>query len=158
MKKVIIYEDPICSFSTFTKETYEVLDKTFRAIEENFSNMEFYCQKYEDNLLVGGYTYKLSKSILDKAEVYLDGATDEFYIQLTQPVTVRTHDGIATQEFTLYVEVVAEEFAIDNDMDFIGHAKYNKLINDGEYCLGEINSYYKTLGTVDGTTFYYREL
>jgi hypothetical protein len=71
MKKVIMYEDPICSFSTFTEETYEILDKTFKAIEENFSNMEFYCQKYEDNSLVGGYTYKLPKSILDKAEVFI---------------------------------------------------------------------------------------
>lgn len=158
MKKVIMYKDPICSFSTFTEETYEILDKTFKAIEENFSNMEFYCQKYEDNSLVGGYTYKLPKSILDKAEVFLDEATDEFYIKLTQPVTVQVNDGIARQEDTLYVEVVTKEFAQDNDNDFIGSIKLDELIENKDYELGGTNSYYKTLGTVDGTTFYYREL
>ena len=56
------------------------------------------------------------------------------------------------------MEVVTKEFAQDNDNDFIGSIKLDELIENKDYELGGTNSYYKTLGTVDGTTFYYREL
>lgn len=158
MKKVVEYENPICALSTYSNVDFEILDEKFKVIDENFYNIEFYCQQYEDNQLKGGYTYKLPKCILDKAVVYLDSAIDEFYIELTQPVTVQTNNGIARQENILNIEVVTEGIAEDNDMDFIGHGKYNELINNGEYCLGETNSYYKTLGKVGNSTYYYREL
>ena len=158
MKKVIEYENPICAFSTLVGEDYRQLDEKFKAIEENFYNMEFYCQHYKEGQLVGGHTYELPVTMLDKAEVCLDEATDEFYIKLKNYVTVDTHDGMARQEDILQIEVVSEEIAVGNDMDFIGHGKYNELLNDGEYCVGGTNSYYKTLGTVNGNTYYYREL
>ena len=85
-------------------------------------------------------------------------ALDEFNIELSEPITVQTFDGIARQSYNLQLEVVTEEFAQANDNDFIGALKLNDLIVKDEYKLGEINSYYKTLGTLDGTTYYYREL
>ena len=158
MKKVVEYENPICALSTFTSTDFEILDEKFKAIEENFYNMEFYCQHYKENQRVGGHTYELPITMLDRAEVCLNEAIDEFYLKLVKPVTVETYDGMARQEDVLHVEVVKEEIAVDNDMDFIGHEKYNQLINDGEYCVGRTNSYYKELGTVNGNTYYYREL
>ena len=125
---------------------------------ENFYNMEFYCQHYKENQRVGGHTYELPITMLDRVEVCLNEAIDEFYLKLVKPVTVETYDGMARQEDVLHVEVVKEEIAVENDMDFIGHEKYNQLINDGEYCVGRTNSYYKELGTVNGNTYYYREL
>lgn len=158
MKKSVEYINPVCSLSTIDMDTYRLIDKTFTAIEENFHNIKFYCQKFEDNMLIGGYEYKLPKCILDKATCLLDGATDEFYIYLTQPVTTQIFDGIAKQDDNLYIEVVTEEIAQMNDNDFIGNIKIEDLIEKGEYKLGEKNSYYEILGTVDGTNFYYREL
>ena len=158
MKKVVEYENPICALSTFTSTDFEILDEKFKAIEENFYNMEFYCQHYKENQRVGGHTYELPITMLDRVEVCLNEAIDEFYLKLVKPVTVETYDGMARQEDVLHVEVVKEEIAVENDMDFIGHEKYNQLINDGEYCVGRTNSYYKELGTVNGNTYYYREL
>lgn len=158
MQRVVQYENPICCFSSYKIEEYAELDKKFEVIEANFPSIEFSCQKYEDKKLIGEYVYKLPKCILKKATVYLDMALDEFNIELSEPITVQTFDGIARQSYNLQLEVVTEEFAQANDNDFIGALKLNDLIVKDEYKLGEINSYYKTLGTLDGTTYYYREL
>ena len=159
MKKVVEYENPICALSTFTNTDFEILDEKFRAIEENFYNIEFYCQQYDENKqLKGGYIYKLPARILDRAVVALDSAIDEFYIELSAPVTVREENGFRVQGTTLSIEVVTEGIAEDNDSDFIGHGKIQELEDKGEYKLGEVNSYYKVLGKVGNSTYYYREL
>jgi hypothetical protein len=158
MKKVVEYENSICALSTYTNTDFKILDEKFRAIEENFYNIEFYCQQFDNNKLIGGYIYKLPASILDKAVVVLDDAIDEFYIELSAPVTVREKNGFKVQGTTLNIEVVTEGIAEDNDSDFIGHGKIKELENKGEYKLGETNSYYKVLGRVGNNTYYYREL
>ena len=78
-------------------EEYAELDRKFEVIEANFPSIEFSCQKYEDKKLIGEYVYKLPKCILKKATVYLDMALDEFNIELSEPITVQTFDGIARQ-------------------------------------------------------------
>ena len=159
MKKVVEYENPICALSTYSNEDYRLLDEKFKVIEENFYNIEFYCQQYDENKqLKGGYIYKLPLHILDKAVVVLDSAIDEFYLELTQPVTTQENNGIARQDFSLNIEIVGKDIAEANDSDFIGHGKIKELEDNGEYKLGEVNSYYKVLGTVGNNTYYYREL
>lgn len=158
MKKSIEYENEICKLSSFSNVDFEILDEKFKVIEDNFHNIKFYCQKYEDKKLVGGHEYKLPKCILKKATVYLDMALDEFEIELTEPITVQTFDGIARQRYELQIEVVTEGIAEDNDRDFIGSIKVKELMDKGEYILGEVNSYYTTLGKIGNSTYYYREL
>lgn len=159
MKKVVEYENPICALSTYTNTDFEILDEKFRAIEENFYNIEFYCQQHDENKqLKGGYIYKLPARILDRAVVALDSAIDEFYIELSAPVTVRETDGFKVQGTTLSIEVVTEGVAEDNDSDFIGASKFKALNEAGDYKVGEVNSYYKKLGTVQSGIYYYREL
>lgn len=166
MKKVIEYENSICA-STYTDTDFKILDEKFQAIDENFYNIEFSCQRFNnENQLQSEYIYKLPKSILDKAVVDLDNAIDEFYLELTEEVTVeefeRPLNNTARIELVkrkcLYIEVVTEGIAEDNDSDFIGRVKIKELESEGEYKLGKVNSYYKVLGRVGNNTYYYREL
>ena len=166
MKKVLEFEhNAVLQYET--PESLKILDEKFQAIDENFYNIEFSCPRFNnENQLQSEYIYKLPKSILDKAVVDLDNASDEFYLELTEEVTTqefeRPLNDTACIELVkrkcLYIEVVTEEIAEDSDSDFIGHVKIKELEKDGEYELGGINSYYKVLGTVNGNTYYYREL
>lgn len=166
MKKVLEFEhNAVLQYET--PKSLKILDEKFQAIDENFYNMEFSCQRFNnENQLQSEYIYKLPKSILDRVIVDLDNASDEFYLELTEEVTTqefeRPLNDTARIELVkrkcLYIEVVTEEIAEDNDSDFIGRCKIKELEKDGEYELGSINSYYKVLGTVNGNNYYYREL
>ena len=166
MKRIIEFErDKVLQYETH--ESLEFLDEKFQAIDENFYNIEFSCQRFNnENQLQSEYIYKLPKSILDKAVVNLDNASDEFFLELTEEVTVqefeRPLNNTARIELVkrkcLPIEVVTEGIAEDNDMDFMGRAEYKRLLEAGEYEVGGINSYYKPLGTVNGNTYFYREL
>ena len=157
MKRIIEFETSY-TLSYETKLSLEFIGEKFQAIDENFHNIEFSCQQFKDNKLQGEYTYKLPKSILKSATVNLDSANDEFYIELSAPVTVRETDGFKVQGITLSIEVVTEGVAEDNDSDFIGASKFKALNEAGDYKVGEVNSYYKKLGTVQSGIYYYREL
>lgn len=156
MKRVIEYN--VCNPKDETKATLDLLNDKMEVIESFFDSMLFTRQKFEDKQLQSEATYTLPITALNKIIVDLDMAIDEFYLELKEPVTTQVFDGIARQSDTLLVEIVTEEVAVSNDKDFIGALKYRELNNDGEYCVGGINSYYSELGKVNGKTFYYREL
>ena len=157
MKRIVEFEsEKALEFET--PISLETLDKKFQAIDENFYNIEFSCQQFKGNVLTGEYIYKLPKSILDKVVVNLDMASDEFYLDLSNKVVVREEDENKVFSHDLLIEVVTEEIAKGNDSDFMGISRHKALIKADDYEVGKTNSYYKTLGTVDGTTFYYREL
>ena len=150
VKKVIEFDR--CDVTQESVETLDIISTAMHCIEQNFYSMEFTVQKYEDGKIQSEYTYKPSNSILKAIVVDLDSANDEFILELTQPITVQVFDGIARQLDYLQVEVVTEGIAEDNDHDFMR----GEIPSD--YKLGEVNSYYRTLGTLDGLNFYYREL
>ena len=173
VKKIIEYESSSCDIRYENDVTIERISETMEAIEKYFYNMEFTVQQYKDNILQGEYIMKSANCNLKSITVDLDTASDEFILGLETPVVVQefsnklqdTKDMYVRQDIKrdyLTVEVVVEGIAEDNDMDFLGHSKYNELVSKGEYKLGEINSYYKTLGTIKRTTgestYYYREL
>lgn len=148
-KKVIEYD--VCDITQETVETLDIISTAMHCIEQNFYNMEFTVQKYEDGIIQSEDIYKPINSVLNEVVVDLDSANDEFILKLEKPITVQVFDGIARQLDYLQVEVVTEGTAEDNDRDFLRGEVEN-------YKLGEVNSYYKPLGTLDGYIFYYREL
>ena len=163
MKRVIEFESQK-ALQFETEESLQILDEKFQAIEENFYKMEFFVQQFDiSKHLSGEYLYKLPTSILKQAVVDLDNASDEFYLELTEPVTQQEfehEDGLieVVKHSCIIVEVVTEGVAEDNDSEFIGKSKYQALIEAEDYKVGGTNSYYKVLGDVGNMRFYYREL
>lgn len=155
VKKIIEYD--ICDITQETTESLDIMSLAMHCLEENFYTMEFTVQEYKGNMLQSEYVFKPLNSILKSIVVDLDTASDEFMLQLDRPITVQTFDGVASQRDYINVEVVTEGIAEDNDRDFL-RGEYNELVDKGEYKLGEVNSYYNALGTLDGINFYYREL
>lgn len=152
-----IIEFDKCDITQESTSTLNRISEAMKCIEQNFYNMEFIVQKFENNFLKETHQYKLGNQLLKSIAINLDQANDEFYINLLHPVTTQVFDGICKQDNYLYVEVVPEEVAVSNDMDFLG-GEYIELINKGEYTVGGVNSYYKTLGTINNKTYYFREM
>ena len=86
-------------------------------------------------------TYNLKEWQINKVAVDLCQAVDEFYLE----------DENSSE--SIYVEVVTEEVAISNDMDFLMGADGFKK---EEYRLGEDWSYYLYLGKSATNEYYYR--
>ena len=150
VKKQIEFD--VCDITQESTSTLNRISKAMKCIEQNFYNMEFTVQKFENNFLKEEYPYKLGNQLLKSIAVNLDQANDEFYINLEHPVTTQVFDGMVKQDDYLYIEVVPMDVAEANDKDFLS----GNVVN--QYELGGVNSYYKKLGEIDGTEFYYREL
>lgn len=150
VKRIIEFDT--CDITQESTSTLNRISTAMKCIEQNFYNMEFTVQKYENNLLKETYPYKLGNQLLETIVMDLDNANDEFYIYLLHPVTQQVFDGICKQNDVLNVEVVPMNVAEANDKDFLS----GNVVN--QYELGGVNSYYKKLGEIDGTEFYYREL
>ena len=156
MKKVIEYN--LISITDENSSTLNLINEKMEVIKEFFGTMQFTCQKFTDNKLEGETVYSLPYNQLKKIVLDLDVATDEFYLELEKGVVTQVFDGIGKSQDYLQVEVVKEEIAVANDRDFLGATKYRDLINNGDYTVGSVNSYYNTLGEYEGETYYYREL
>ena len=141
-----------CDIVQETVKSLETISTAMQCIEQNFYNIEFTVQKFEDDLLKETHTYKLGNQLLKTITVNLDNANDEFYITLKYPVTQQVFDGMCKQSDTLNIEVVTMRVAEENDKEFLS----GNVVNT--YELGGVNSYYKRLGTLNGMDFYYREL
>ncbi len=141
-----------CDITQESAEALDTISTAMHCIEQNFYNMEFTVQKYENNLLKETYPYKLGNQLLKVIVVDLDNVNDEFYIHLLHPVTQQVFDGICKQSDTLNIEVVTMHVAEENDKEFLS----GNVVNT--YELGGVNSYYKRLGTLNDVDFYYREL
>lgn len=152
-----IIEFDTCDITQESTSTLNRISEAMKCIEQNFYTMEFTVQKFENNFLKEEYPYKLGNQLLKSIAINLDQANDEFYLNLEHPVTTQVFDGMVKQDDYLYIEVVPEDVAVSNDMDFLG-AEYTNLINKGEYTVGGVNSYYKEVGTINNKTYYYREL
>ena len=136
-----------------TKEEMETINESFQAIEENFDNMTFTTQKFVNNLFQETIPFKLPKEALTHITVDLNSAYDEFWLTLKEPVIVQYMDNEPVYRDELYIEVVRDEIAESNDMDFLC-GDYN----EDTYKVGEADSYYLYVGEVEGTKYYYREL
>ena len=147
-----IIEFNTCDITQESTSTLNRISEAMKCIEQNFYNMEFTVQKFENNFLKETYPYKLGNQLLKSIVLDLDNTVDEFYIHLLHPVTTKVFDGMVKQDDYLYVEVVPMNVAEANDKDFLS----GNVVN--QYELGGVNSYYKKLGILDGTEFYYREL
>lgn len=156
VKKIIEYESPSCDIRYENTETIERISETMEAIEKYFYDMKITAQKFENYMLQSEYVIDTSRSVLKSITVNLDYASDEFCLELEQPITRQVFDGIAKQTNIITVEVVTEGIAEDNDHDFLSYEELE------DYEVGGTNSYYNTLGTIKRTTgestYYYREM
>ena len=133
-----------------TKEEKEKLDKTFTAIETYFDKIIFSTQKFVKSMLQDEVLYTLPKEELKSIIVDTNSAIDEFYLAVEKPIVVRYWDGEPVYSNEINIEVVSEDVAISNDRDFENYGD--------DYIVGEANSYYRLVGEVEGTKYYYREL
>ena len=136
-----------------TKEEQEKLDNTFTAIETYFDKIVFSTQKFVKGHLEGEILYTLPKEELKSITVDTNVAMDEFWLTVDKPITVRYWDGEPVYSNEINVEVITEDVAISNDMDFL-QSNYDKET----YAVGNADSYYTIVGEVNGTKYYYREL
>ena len=134
-----------------TKEEREKLDNTFEAIETYFDKIVFSTQKFIKGMLQDEVLYTLPKEELKSIIVDTNNAIDEFYLAVEKPIVIRYWDGEPVYSNEINIEVVSEDVAIGNDHDF------GATSEDG-YEVGGTGSYYKLVGEINGTNYYYREL
>ena len=135
-----------------TKQEKEALDKTFTAIETYFDKIVFSTQKFIKSMLQDEILYTLPKEELKSITVDTNNAIDEFYLAVEKPIVIRYWDGEPVYSNEINIEVVTEEIATSNDEDFL------EDFDEDTYKVGEADSYYRLVGEVEGTKYYYREL
>ena len=152
-KKIFENENPLCDIKNESKETIDRISESMEAIETYFHDMEITAQQFDkDNMLQSECVIGISKNSLETITVNLDCANDEFYLGLKTPVLRQMFDKEPKYEDNILIEVVTEEVAKSNDHDFLSSEELES------YEVGGTNSYYKKLGEVNGTTYYYREM
>ena len=153
VKKIFENEAPSCDIRHESKKTIDRISESMEAIETYFYDMEITAQQFDkDNILQSECVVDISKNSLKSITIHLDYADDEFYMELETPILRQMFDKEPKYENSILVEVVTEKVAKSNDKDFLSYEELK------DYEVGGTNSYYKKLGEINGTTYYYREM
>lgn len=136
-----------------TEEESKVINESLQAIEENIDNLVFNAQVIKDGFVTDWISFTLTKENIESISVNLDWQYDEYYINVKEPVIMQYIDGEPKHDKSINIEVVTEDIAISNDEDFL-RGDYD----EDTYKVGEADSYYRLVGEVNGTKYYYREM
>lgn len=138
MKYTIENDDISCRATG--ESVAEVMDKMYAIADESLFIVTTLSKQYSHDSLVKNKSQseieRIGNYCLDEVSVDFESASDEFYMEFS----------LNNQTELVHVEVVTEEVARRNDLDFLEEEVEN-------YVLGGKNSYYTKLGR---TKFYFR--